>query len=240
MIKFFRLIRQKLIVEGRVTKYLLYAIGEIALVMIGILLALQVNNWNEKQGRIKTERAILVEMKENLKSDLQDIHGNITFDSTNNASTMKVLKHLENKAPFDDSLRAHYGRLGWASLFAENTSAFENLKSIGFNLISNKELRQRITFIYSSRYEYLNEILNTSNEFAFKNFRPSMINQTTSNSDNFFDRVPNDSNKLMGDIRFQELLREDIFLRQFCINLNRNVEVEVVELIALIDKELSK
>jgi hypothetical protein len=47
MIKFFRKIRQRMIKENRVTKYLLYAIGEIALVMIGILLALQVNTWNE-------------------------------------------------------------------------------------------------------------------------------------------------------------------------------------------------
>ena len=46
MINLFRKTRQKLIKENRVSKYLLYAIGEILLVMIGILMALQVNNWN--------------------------------------------------------------------------------------------------------------------------------------------------------------------------------------------------
>ena len=49
MIIFFRKIRQRLLTENKFSKYLLYAIGEIALVMIGILLALQVNNWNEDQ-----------------------------------------------------------------------------------------------------------------------------------------------------------------------------------------------
>ncbi|MFT6995454.1 MAG: hypothetical protein ACJA1P_002199 [Maribacter sp.] len=47
MIKFFRHIRKQLLSENKFSKYMLYAIGEIALVMIGILLALQVNNWNE-------------------------------------------------------------------------------------------------------------------------------------------------------------------------------------------------
>jgi len=49
MLKFFRTIRKKLIEEDNVRKYLLYAIGEILLVVIGILIALQVNNWNEER-----------------------------------------------------------------------------------------------------------------------------------------------------------------------------------------------
>jgi len=51
MIKFFRNIRQKLLSEGKTTNYIKYAIGEIVLVMIGILLALQVNNWNENRKK---------------------------------------------------------------------------------------------------------------------------------------------------------------------------------------------
>ncbi|MBT8306228.1 MAG: hypothetical protein KJN85_04770, partial [Maribacter sp.] len=49
MIKFFRKIRQQLLIENRTGKYLLYAIGEIVLVVIGILIALQINNWNEEK-----------------------------------------------------------------------------------------------------------------------------------------------------------------------------------------------
>ena len=47
MIKFFRKIRQKLLAENKISKYLIYAFGEIILVVIGILIALQINNWNE-------------------------------------------------------------------------------------------------------------------------------------------------------------------------------------------------
>ena len=52
MIKFFRNIRQSLIMENKTSKYLKYAIGEILLVVIGILIALQINNWNESSDQI--------------------------------------------------------------------------------------------------------------------------------------------------------------------------------------------
>ncbi|WP_406682983.1 DUF6090 family protein [Seonamhaeicola sp. MEBiC1930] len=67
MIKFFRNIRKKLLNEGNTSKYLKYAIGEIILVVIGILIALQINNWNEQ--RLKNQ-----EIKSNLKSLIDDLN----------------------------------------------------------------------------------------------------------------------------------------------------------------------
>ena len=58
MIKFFRHIRQSMINQNRTKKYLLYAIGEIILVVIGILIALQINNWNEQRKILKSEKEI--------------------------------------------------------------------------------------------------------------------------------------------------------------------------------------
>ncbi|MEH6779913.1 DUF6090 family protein, partial [Maribacter arcticus] len=49
MINFFRIIRQQLLAENKFSRYLLYAIGEIVLVVIGILIALSINNWNENR-----------------------------------------------------------------------------------------------------------------------------------------------------------------------------------------------
>ena len=78
MIKFFRRIRQRLLTENKFSKYLIYAIGEIVLVVIGILIALQINNWNEYQKERKSEHLILSEIRDNLKYDLNDFESNIT------------------------------------------------------------------------------------------------------------------------------------------------------------------
>jgi len=70
MIKFFRKIRQKLLSENKFSKYLIYAIGEIVLVVIGILIALQINNWNEdKKGKVELNQ-YLSSLKENIQSDI--------------------------------------------------------------------------------------------------------------------------------------------------------------------------
>jgi len=83
MIKFFRKIRQQLIAQNKFTKYLLYAIGEIILVVIGILIALQVNNYNEaKKQEIKTKE-ILTKIHEELAINIQNSDEIIEFYKVN-------------------------------------------------------------------------------------------------------------------------------------------------------------
>jgi hypothetical protein len=72
MIKFFRKIRQKLLSENKFSKYLIYAIGEIVLVVIGILIALQINNWNE-------ERKVIIGLDEQLHSMTNELEQDIIF-----------------------------------------------------------------------------------------------------------------------------------------------------------------
>ncbi len=73
MIKFFRHIRQNLIMVNKTSKYLKYAIGEIILVVIGILIALQINNWNEaRKERIK-EVNLLKEINRDFTYNLEEL-----------------------------------------------------------------------------------------------------------------------------------------------------------------------
>ena len=73
MIKFFRKIRQRLLSENKFSKYLIYAIGEIVLVMIGILLALQVNNWNNLRIEKSKEQAILKNLQIDFKNNIDNL-----------------------------------------------------------------------------------------------------------------------------------------------------------------------
>ena len=91
MIKFFRTIRQNLLTEGKITKYFKYAIGEVVLVVIGILIALQINNWNEKQKQIKQLDSIYITVQQNLKTDLKNIKIPIEFFETLDSTLLSVM-----------------------------------------------------------------------------------------------------------------------------------------------------
>ena len=90
MIKFFRKIRQNLLLEGKTGKYFKYAIGEIILVVIGILIALQINNWNEDNKKKRDERVLLQAVLANLELDSLGI-ANVVH---NQARILEVHKKL--------------------------------------------------------------------------------------------------------------------------------------------------
>lgn len=73
MIKLFRNIRKNLLIEGKTTNYIKYAVGEIVLVVIGILIALQINNWNEGRKEVFKERQLLSNLQGEFKDNLQDL-----------------------------------------------------------------------------------------------------------------------------------------------------------------------
>ena len=81
MIKFFRKIRQKLLEQNRISKYLIYAMGEIFLVVIGILIALSINNWNENNKNKTKEHVYLNKISDNLNDDIAFYKSNIACDS---------------------------------------------------------------------------------------------------------------------------------------------------------------
>ncbi|WP_276390698.1 DUF6090 family protein [Eudoraea chungangensis] len=77
MLTFFRQIRQQLLSEGNTIKYFKYAIGEIVLVVIGILIALAINNYNRKQKDIEQEQVILKQLKSDYKANLLQLENKI-------------------------------------------------------------------------------------------------------------------------------------------------------------------
>ncbi len=96
MIKFFRRIRQRLLTENKFSKYLLYAIGEIALVVIGILIALSINNWNQERQNRKLEKRYLSGFIQDLKQDSIDLSRVISKASVNIKLSHNVITELED------------------------------------------------------------------------------------------------------------------------------------------------
>jgi hypothetical protein len=240
MIRFFRTIRQSLLAQGRITRYLTYAIGEIVLVVVGIFLALQLNNWNAERKRSEQELGLLVEMRENLMRDLDDCRDNIIAQKGYGRAQEVVLKHLEDRTPFHDSLRVHYGKLMGSTMLSMNTSAYDNLKSIGFDLIRNDSLRSAITGLYSERYRFVAMLeIEQDIHFQLGDLGPQLYEKVVMDT-MWKSAHPIDVDALMDDNKFKGVLRMNKFNKGFMGTIYEGVEQQVQELIEMIDTELEQ
>jgi len=154
MIKFFRAIRQNLLKEGKTANYLKYAIGEIVLVMIGILLALQVDNWNQNRLEKLKEKKILVELKRDLASNDTILQREIENQQIIIEEITKTMEHLKMKKPFNDTIGVYLGRISWIERIQFVSSAYESLKSIGIDIISSDPLRSDIANLFGNSFPF--------------------------------------------------------------------------------------
>jgi len=158
MIKFFRRIRQNLLMENKTGKYFKYAIGEIVLVVIGILIALSINNWNESRKQRQKEIVNLLELKKGLESDLitEFIPGIRKYTAMEiAAANLKRYNNTNETIPNDSLLKYYRTSLASEWNFIFNIATFENLKSTGIDIISNDSLRSKISSLYSNEYPEL-------------------------------------------------------------------------------------
>ena len=147
MIKFFSKIRRSLLTESKFSKYLLYAVGEIVLVVFGILIALQINNWNENQKNAANEAHILSEILNNLYEDESQIQNILERRNTAQKSVEKLLLIL-NTNPLDPKgIEEHIANFLTFERFYPLNNSFEMMKASGL-IIENKVLRTAISRYY--------------------------------------------------------------------------------------------
>ncbi len=158
MIKFFNNIRRKLAAENKIWAYSRYAIGEIVLVMIGILLALQVNNWNQNRTAEKELWGYLSNIKLNIKNDLKQVV-DFNFVRDRLANNTQNFWNLRSKPDFTlNDYKAtddHINTLFYLQPFSPNQYGFETLKSTGY---IGKLQGTDMEALLASYYELANKI----------------------------------------------------------------------------------
>ncbi len=180
MIKFFRHIRQNLLMENKTSKYFKYAIGEIILVVIGILIALQINTWNEKKKESRKLKVVLTSVYKDLVADSLAIHEDLEMVNLRVENNSKFQKRIYSSSANLDTIinmMKYEFPIFWYQGVTYNTNTFNNLKSSGsFDILPEslkKELsdyytlvaqNSRLSGIYLDQYRtQLDNYLNTYN-----------------------------------------------------------------------------
>lgn len=150
MFKFFRRIRQNLLSENKFSKYLLYAIGEILLVVVGILLALQINNWNENSKNQELQIKYLRGLISDLEYDIRAFSiGVDELDERRQSVNTLLTSYKDNVALPDEELIEHLINFALITQFRHRNTVMEDLKSAGrLNLVQSDSVRQAIIAYY--------------------------------------------------------------------------------------------
>ena len=201
MINFFRKIRYELLEKNKTGKYLKYAIGEILLVIIGILIALQINNWNDKRIEIK-------QLNTSLHAMLEELNQNIQFLETEKEDKQKRLATLENfKAGVvsNQELREIVYAVSDEIKSKEFTTIYLSLKDEKkIRLIKSQELRNQITTFYEYELASISDANTWHEKFVGENIDPYILDYIP-----LFDTIEADLNlvnELLNKSKFKNIL----------------------------------
>jgi len=249
MFKFFKRIRRRLIGEGKLKRYLIYALGEIILVVVGILIALQINNWNVSRVEHKEEIAILKGIKENILQDTIDMNYNIGVYKFNYESDSIFLKSLTETKEYDKKLaRNLYTQYTNSLQLILHQSSFEEAKSRGLKIISNPELRNNISRLYEFHYVYLLKSENDTDGLIFDSFNQYLMDNKLLHLEDFDNETgltisfsENKHQLLLEDKHFHFLLGLKMMISKAMLNSRYYpVRQKALDLVEKIEEELER
>ena len=243
MIKLFRKIRYDLMNQNKTTKYFKYAIGEIILVVIGILIALQINNWNENRKANTLEKNYYCLLLDDLKQDKQQVEGLKTLvqeriDYSN--QMISVIQQKQSDATvFGKNLR-YAIRLGTKS-FQPNDATYQDIKSSGnLSIIKDKTIIKAINTYFKTTDGYSKTILknielNFSQLTSFNNWLD--IGIFNANDEFYKDQIFTEAirQKLSEDIPqfISKDMKPRLYATALSIGLNNRRRLELLNLIEI-------
>ncbi len=248
MIKFFRKIRQNLLSEGKTGKYFKYAIGEIFLVVIGILIALSINNLNQRQQNEELSKQYFEDFINEVSSDITSLNELINSNEIMNKNVSSIIKILATKKELSESeITLFYNQnksLSFESYFLPETSTFRQLESNGDGtIIKDKLLRD-----YLYEYYTLSERNEKNNEISIQLYQHNLVTPniiknllTGDNLQSIFGSSFNRSNLDLESLRQNsDYLLALIAKKKMCDNQNyqyEKIKLKAEELLKLLESK---
>lgn len=261
MIKFFRKIRHKLMSDNKIGKYLLYAIGEIILVVIGILIALQLNNWKETRKEQKRIYSHYKELRDDLTKDVTNIKLSIDTVKATEKLGLYVYDFLNFKLEKVDSTKLKMAFISTEryAFFSRSKNAYSNLLSSGdIHLIQNKEFKAQLAdyhdteeWFWSVHNGKLKQTLENYGDYIPKFTHPLLIRNFYASN---FDFIENDSlesvipyeslpihwNRVRTDSNYNTLLSDVMAQRIFQLSFYRRLQNDIQDLLNMLTIEIQQ
>ena len=246
MIHFLRRIRKRLVTENRVQKYLIYAIGEILLVVIGILIALQINNWNTNKNNEALKKAYIKLIKEDLQKDTVSLQYAIDIMYNDSIQLQKYSRRLSHPKATKDTLIkiARYEFDPWytsSQIFNNNT--YESLISTGKIEIMDAEIVTSLKNLSEMQINY-NSGKNISDDVYLDAYRTYSKKYNFKNANNLIQGKL--GNELWTNIERNELLKDFNYVlgSKHIVYTNliiskRKILKETTALITFLNKEIA-
>ena len=259
MLRFFRKLRQRLLTDNKFSRYLLYAIGEILLVVIGILLALQVNNWNEERKQQQVEVKYFGNLKNDLLADMERL--DYMLDVAHNK--VRISRNVKRKAD-QDSIGSLYDFsndllvLFFVEEFRPNDNTYEEMKSSGnFSTIRNDELKLKLMTLRKTyieieaaqehmRYDF-NVFLEDFEKYIDWGRYFILPKSNIPKLEFVYDSVYIESHSDLMEKEIRELFKSKVFLNNvFLLEINyaynmdvlENTKSQILEIMEILDREI--
>jgi len=240
MLKIFKKVRIETIYGKNLQSYLVYGIGEILLVVIGILIALNVNNWNIKRKNLILEQSYIEGLMEDIK------HDTLFFNATyfkNIKHKKRALNHVKGYINGEnivtDTLQfikeiGYGGRYGQLAIVMNNSSYIELLSSGNFRIITNKDLRKKLIDYYILFDHSMNTINNQRTGYA--DYINSLRPFDRENPDNI-DRI--DQKYMLENLKnenYYKLINQELTYANNLESFAGNIKDTAIELLDLLKK----
>ncbi len=228
-----RLFLNKNLTPLKLSSFIKYALGEILLIVLGILVAFQLSSWADDNKAKKIEIQTLKDINEALKLDKNDLEFNIYLYNKVITSCDTILALLDNKLTYEPKMNKYFSGPCLVAVFYSNVGPYETLKSRGLETISNDTLRNSIVRIYEFNYNGLKKFESQLTDYVQtieKNFYPTNFDQSypfdTKNWNLYGEMIPNDFENLKQSKEYMHYVKTirnktDFFLKSTYIGTHK-------------------
>ena len=252
MLRFLRQVRQRLVTDNKFSKYLLYAIGEILLVVIGIMIAISIDNWNQDHLLRKEEQIALQNLKQDFEDNKAALKSNITTTESIIKSNLEVLNYTgsKQKPKTEEAFNVLLNGITMTTeFFAKNSFLDDLLNSGKLGIITDVTLREKLsswkptnenikererqTISYSG--PLLNFIIKNGSWLNADKVSTSPTVQKYAFPESGFDV---DNRNLLGHLEFENMVENLIIFHEGVLSSQKTGLKLIEEVLELINKEI--